>query len=185
MNPQNLNAYKEALGMAECPSCGSSKVAETWIDDKFEYGEGKNVSVLTAKIPLCQCGVCDLSFTDWRAEELRNEAVCVHLGIQSPREIVDTRELHDFSQQAFAEISGVGRASLARWESGALHQNASIDNLIYLLRFSENIERLKYRSSVKSEGKAVPSVRQFRALSEQAIVEIRARARIFQLHPAY
>ena len=115
MNPPDVFESDAMIaGVGDCPSCGSTAVTEEWMDDSFQYGEGKSAVVLSAKIPMCHCSACDFTFTDWRTEELQNNAVCAHLDIQTPREIIDTRALHDFSQQGFAELSRIGRASLAR-----------------------------------------------------------------------
>ena len=49
------------------------------------------------------------------------------------------------TRAAFAEMTRLGEASLARWEKGLLIQNPANDQLLYLLRFPENVERLRAR----------------------------------------
>lgn len=67
MNKENLS----------CPSCGSLKVIEEWKKDDFEYGE--NSIKLSVEIPICHCNDCNLDFTDWRSEELREKEVNKYL----------------------------------------------------------------------------------------------------------
>ena len=47
----------------------------------------------------------------------------------------------------FAELTKFGEATLGRWERGALIQNAANDQFLYLLRFAENVDRLRTRNA--------------------------------------
>ena len=60
-----------------------------------------------------------------------------------PSEIKALREHYGLSRKEFAEITLLGEASLARWESGELTQNAAYDQLLRLLQFQGNMERLR------------------------------------------
>ena len=66
-------------------------------------------------------------------ERLRHEAVCRHLGVLSPAEISGLRKGFGMSRAAFAELTGLGEASLGRWESGAVIQNRANDRYLRLL----------------------------------------------------
>lgn len=171
-----------------CPACDKQVVQEQWIDESFEYGVGERSTTLRVRVPLCHCENCGLEFTDYRAEELRHAAVCRHLKLLTPAEIIAIRERNGMSQQAFADLSRIGRASLARWESGSIFQNASVDGFLYLLCFSENIERLRQRSAEHDTGesteteKRVEAAARFRSLSVESINRCRNQAANFQLH---
>lgn len=167
-----------------CPACENQAVYERWSDESFEYGVGDNSVPLNVRLPLCRCNNCGLEFTDHRAEELRHAAICRHLKLLPPAEVVAIRERHAMSQQAFADVSRIGRASLARWESGALFQNASADSLLYLLCFKENIIRLQQRftqveANVLRQTENPP---RFRSLSVDSIARHRVEAESFRLH---
>ena len=63
----------------------------------------------------------------------------------TPTEIRTIRERHGLTQQAFASLTGLGLATVWRWEKGMYTQNKSLDRFLYLLTFPENMERLKHR----------------------------------------
>jgi putative zinc finger/helix-turn-helix YgiT family protein len=126
-----------------CPGCGSTTVTTTWGSASFEYGVGEGKVALTAAIPICGCRACKASFQSALTQEKKNEAICKHLGLMTPDEIRTMRQKLNLSQAGLAQLSGMGVASIARWESGQLVQSRSNDNLLRLLSYEENFERLK------------------------------------------
>jgi DNA-binding transcriptional regulator YiaG len=97
---------------------------------------------LTARVPLRTCTKCGFEYFDEEAEDARHAAVCRHLGVQTPAEIEALRKKYGLSRVEFADLTQLGEATIARWERGALIQNAANDRYLYLLRWEENIERL-------------------------------------------
>jgi putative zinc finger/helix-turn-helix YgiT family protein len=169
-----------------CPACGSQDVAEQWEDDVFDYGSGENAAKLSTLVPVCRCRNCGLDYTDDRAEKNRHAAVCRHLRILSPEEVLAIRERHMLTQQDFAAISGVGRASLARWEVGSIFQNTSSDDLLLLLGFAENLERLQRRHEAPIEAPAMPAAgRRFRTIGEDETLQLNREAASFSLFPRH
>jgi transcriptional regulator with XRE-family HTH domain len=70
-----------------------------------------------------------------------------------PGEVAEVRKRYELRRDEFAAKTRLGEASLARWESGQLIQNAAYDNYLYLLTFEENMKRLEERSvNVVSHG---------------------------------
>jgi len=128
-----------------CAMCGSSDVKTHQIEDSFEYGNGDSRVFLSALIPVHSCSECSFEFTDNKADELRHEAVCRHLGILTPREIRDVRK--NMSKAEFSRQTGIGEASLGRWERGFLLQNIAMDNFLYLLNLPGNLDSLQRRRS--------------------------------------
>jgi DNA-binding transcriptional regulator YiaG len=63
----------------------------------------------------------------------------------TPREVEGIRTRLGMTRAAFAELTRLGEASLARWEKGLLIQNPGNDQLLYLLQFPENVKRLRSR----------------------------------------
>ena len=68
--------------------------------------------------------------------EKPHEAVCEELGLLTPKEITFIRKnlYHMSSMKEFAKLTGLGSASLQRWESGSSMQNPANDKYLRLLR---------------------------------------------------
>jgi DNA-binding transcriptional regulator YiaG len=130
-----------------CPNCAENRFDTESREQRFLYGKPGEAIELVANVPVHICRACKFEFTSEEAEEPRHEAVCQHLGVLSPRRITDLRRLYDMSRAEFAELSRVGTASLARWEAGILIQNPANDQLLYLLHFEDNVERLRNRGA--------------------------------------
>jgi len=128
-----------------CPQCGQERITTRTETQRFQFGRGEDAVELFADVPVRACGNCGFEFTDGEAEDTRHEAVCRHLGVLTPREILDLRQKYGLSRAEFAGLTRFGEASLARWETGALIQNPANDQLMYLLQFDENVRRLRER----------------------------------------
>jgi len=119
-------------------------------------------------IPVFSCSNCDFAFTDSRAEDAKHSAVCSYLGRLNPQQIRDIRKISTLSRTELSELTGIGKASLQRWEKGLLIQNKSCDRLIRLLAFPQNVAFLKgapVSPMESSEFKTVPSI-----LAEETVV---------------
>lgn len=173
--------------LTECPSCGGSNVSTANKLEHFQYGDKENAPMLSALVCVYHCVSCDFSFTTEDASELRHEAVCRYLGVLTPHEVRKVRERYELSQSDFADLSKIGKASLARWESGVLVQNHANDNYLYLLSFLDNVERLKDRgrSRKKSSDNLVTNVvvfrPKFRSIPEAEVEQLQSVAERFQL----
>lgn len=128
-----------------CAFCGSTHTETRYIRESFPYGTGERSVMLSAEVPVTRCMDCGGEFSGPQAELARHEAVCRHLGVMTPRQIRAIRAGYGMSRREFAELTGVGEASLARWERGLVIQNAAMDRLLYLLTFPENLQRLRKR----------------------------------------
>ena len=128
-----------------CFDCGSSDVVKTLEQQVFQYGNGESAVDLSAEMPIFTCKTCGYQFAGPEADDARHEAVCRYLGVLTPAEIVAVRESTGLSRTEFCELTRIGIASLKRWETGNLIQNAANDELLYLVAFSENAERLRGR----------------------------------------
>ena len=99
----------QKLPSDECPNCGSTKVITSTSVDHFTYGSGPNAVQLKATIPFHRCADCTFEYTDSAAEDIRHEAVCRHLGLMGPAEILDLRNSYGLSRAEFAEATRIGR----------------------------------------------------------------------------
>jgi putative zinc finger/helix-turn-helix YgiT family protein len=118
----------------DCPYCDEGTATLSNRRQEFVYGSGSDAVTLAVNVPVWSCDGCDHQFTDWRAEEIRHDAVCDHLGRLRPGEIRALREAHNLSQEQFATLTGIGIASIKRWEAGNLIQGEGFDRYIRLLR---------------------------------------------------
>ncbi|MBD8554579.1 type II toxin-antitoxin system MqsA family antitoxin [Rhizobium sp. CFBP 8762] len=125
--------------MQRCEMCEASAVTVRQHEEKFVYGSGEDQVLLSAVVPVYECGECGEMYTGHEAEELRHEAVCRHLGRLTPREIRTIRESYRLTQEKFADVSGFGVASIKRWELGNQIQGESANNLLLLLRMPSNL----------------------------------------------
>jgi len=117
---------------AVCPLCDGSARTRV-VNDTFTWGRGKNAVELHVTMPVHRCAPCDIEFFGPDGEMLRHEAVCRHLGVLTPREVRTVRERVSRSRKAFARLTGIGEATLHRWETGIGIQNPGYDRLLRLL----------------------------------------------------
>ena len=134
-----------------CHMCGSSDVHIRKEEDRFEYGNAEPGVFLSAIVDVYRCNECSIEYTDSKADDLRHEAVCNYLGRLTPKEILRIRESMSMSQKEFADETGIGEASLSRWERGYLIQNEAMDNFLHLLSQPGNLEILRKRRSDSAE----------------------------------
>lgn len=128
-----------------CGRCESKKIETTFEDYAFEYGAGENQIELTASVPVRKCQACGYQFLDEKTDDIQHEAVCKHLGVMTPAQVISLRGLYGLNRAQFAKTTKLGEATLARWEKSLLIQNAAYDNYLYLLGWKENLERIRSR----------------------------------------
>ena len=131
-----------------CAACGGINLRHRIETDEFEYGAGEDAVILSVDVVVFSCRDCELEFTGPSAVAARHDTVCRHLGIMTPREVKDVRVRHGLSRQAFAAITRLGEASVARWEAGSHFQNRAYDSFLYLLCYKDNFWRLKNRHAI-------------------------------------
>src|SRR5258707_15626406 len=91
----------------ECPSCGSTGTQTSQENEQFVYGEKGHSVELSAQIPVRTCLSCGFQFTDSEAEVAHHEAVCRHLGVLTPGEILALRARYGLSRSVFAELTHI------------------------------------------------------------------------------
>ncbi len=75
----------------ECPNCGSMNVSTGAEIERFLYGKGEDAVELSATVPVHTCQDCGFQFTDACGDDAKQEAICRHLGVHAPKEIVGLR----------------------------------------------------------------------------------------------
>lgn len=125
-----------------CPVCGKEQETEVIEKEEVSTVRGDEIKAL-ARIRVCS--VCGEELFDEELEEENIQRVYdiyrKKHGILSPEEIKNIRESYGLSQRAFAKLLGIGEASIARYETGALPEK-SLSNMIMLLKDPKNMEKL-------------------------------------------
>jgi transcriptional regulator with XRE-family HTH domain len=122
------------------------------------------------------------------AAKVRHEAVCRAAGLLTPSEIKALRERFGWSQQDLAELTGMGIATISRWERGRLLQNRSNNKFLQALRDCQPLrEYLEKTRKQKSDGESEPDapkpinrIKQ-RYITSEKWEEQAAKARVFDL----
>lgn len=168
-----------------CPNCGQGAVHSELLVDKFTYSHGEEPVELSATVLLHRCAACGFEFTDGSADDARHGAICNYLGVHPPKAIVALRETYELSRSQFAQLTRLGEASIARWERGELIQNAAYDQFLYLLRFQENVQRLRDHAKPVGSNVNTRGASRFRLLQPSSQMELEQRAFKLFLEPAH
>ena len=134
MNPNQLTTRLQTVQQElTCPLCGNTDITKSWKPDVFNYGSGESMVKLTVDVPVRRCEACDFEYLDDEAERLKHEVVCRYLGVLSPDKILRIRKGFGMTQLEFARVTGLGVASLNRWENGLTIQTHAYDRYLRLL----------------------------------------------------
>ena len=133
------------------------------IDPASRFGAGASAVELNVTLPVRVCRSCGFEFLDHEAETLQHDAVCAHLGVLTPKEIRGIRRMHGMSRAEFSRVTGLGEATLNRWENAILIQNAANDRYLRLLARHENVRRLKRLDGSGARRPPKPEADRFRA----------------------
>ncbi len=149
-----------------CPQCGDDGVTTYLHPHAFQYGSGVSTVELVAQVPVRCCTACEFQYLDEEGERLKHEAVCKHLGVLSPTEVRHIRNMHRMTRAKFAEVTGLGAASLNRWENGLTIQTHANDRYIRLLARPEIMQLLKTLGDARESPRSVlrTTGNRFRAL---------------------
>ena len=154
MRPHDNITPAVADDIVPCFDCGAD-TRKHWGEHTFTYGLDSDAVELRVTLPIHVCPSCGFECLDDESETLKHEAICVHLGVLSPKEIRAIRGMHGMSRATFSKITGLGEATLNRWENGILIQNPANDRYLRLLATPQNMRALQRQTS----GPAVPTPR--------------------------
>ena len=126
-----------------CARCGAAAVDTIEQRHTFRYGAGESAADLTVNLPVRRCRACEFEFLDQESERIKLEAICEHLGVLSPSGIRRVREHYGMTRAEFAEVTGLGTATLVRWENGSMNHTRAYDRYIRLLRDPKVMQQLR------------------------------------------
>ncbi len=129
--------------LLSCPMCGGESISTKWAPHTFEYGSDESQVELKVCIPMRHCDACEFEYLDDESERRQHDAVCDHLGVLPPDKIRHIRKEHGMTRAAFAQVTGLGEASLHRWENGLSIQTHANDRYLRLLQQPQNLSRLQ------------------------------------------
>jgi putative zinc finger/helix-turn-helix YgiT family protein len=149
---------KESTSVSKgpCPACGRQRLERRYIRDEFDYGpEADRIRVVAEAVPVLVCPACEEIFYGTEAEQVHHRAICKALGLLTPEQIRGVRDRLGLSQEEFARLTGIGVATLSRWEQSRLIQTRSLDAYLHVLdaipAAIRVLERLRGRSSQPSK----------------------------------
>lgn len=139
MKPDSISFERYTSSDNECDCCESTNIDFSLEELCFHYGTGEKKVLLSADVPVKTCNDCGMQTTCEEAEEIRANAVSDYLGVRRPKEIREIRMKYGLSRAKFSELSRIGEASLARWETGKGAPNAALNMYLGLLENPQNL----------------------------------------------
>lgn len=105
--------------------------------------------VIVKKVPVEVCTECGETFRGPEASKRHHDAICQAFGFLSPNDILELREKTlRLTQEEFARLTGIGLATISRWERGRLVQNRAMDRYLRVLR--EHPSSIRYLKSLSA-----------------------------------
>jgi putative zinc finger/helix-turn-helix YgiT family protein len=119
----------------KCPECASGRLVPFIRDEEFDHDLGDEIIKVRAKgVPVERCNVCGMIASGPDAARVRHEAICAAAGFLTPSEIKTLREQFGWSQKDLADLTGLGMATISRYERGRLLQNRSTNKILQAIR---------------------------------------------------
>ncbi|MGO8900840.1 MAG: type II toxin-antitoxin system MqsA family antitoxin [Isosphaeraceae bacterium] len=151
-----MNTTSESPGRSGCPCCGVGPIVETFRTEIVEVSyDGEPTAVEVIGVPIEQCVACGEEFSGPRAAQVKHQAICRSLDLLNPEEIRRLREQLGLTQAELSRLSGIGEATISRWERGRLLQNRAMDRYLRLLAADPKnvklLELLRSRSETRRE----------------------------------
>jgi DNA-binding transcriptional regulator YiaG len=150
--------------------------------EDFSFRAGGIDYPVHSTYPAHVCADCGASFIGESGEIARHEAVCGAMNRLTPREILTLRQNKlRLSRKTLSELSGIGEASLARWEAGELIQSESNDNLLRLLMVPENVSALRKARRLQTIAEPTPAHVEYDLVTSR-VVDLTVTSRGAHLH---
>jgi putative zinc finger/helix-turn-helix YgiT family protein len=117
-----------------CSNCRKGQLEFVREDDTFDFRTDEGMIRVTARdVPFHRCPVCGERLSGIEAAQISHRAICKALGLLTPEEILAIRERLRLTQAQFSKLTGIGEATISRWERGRLLQNRANDRYLRLL----------------------------------------------------
>jgi putative zinc finger/helix-turn-helix YgiT family protein len=116
------------------PKCGKCRqravgLATVPYTTTFDH-DGRKYTVTVPDLVVPRCSNCGTIALDEEANRRLSAAFREQAGLLAPQQIRDNRIALGLTQQALADLLGVGVSTLSRWETGAQIQQRSLDRFL-------------------------------------------------------
>jgi putative zinc finger/helix-turn-helix YgiT family protein len=114
-----------------CGKCGQKRMHLATVPHAttIEHdGRAKRVEIPALTVP--QCGYCQALSLDDEADQQISAAFRRAAGLLAPEDIRQGREKLGLTQKQFANLLGVGEATVSRWETGAQIQQRAMNRFL-------------------------------------------------------
>jgi putative zinc finger/helix-turn-helix YgiT family protein len=114
-----------------CGKCGQKRMHLATLPyvTRVEHDGGTyRVEIPALTVP--RCGNCQAISIDDEADQQISAAFRRAAGLLAPEEIRQGREKLELTQKQFANLLGVGEATVSRWETGAQIQQRAMDRFL-------------------------------------------------------
>ena len=159
----------------QCVACGSSNGRVRTEHIEFDYGQGASSTKLTANVLIKTCNECGERVHGADAEKLRHNSVCEHLGVLTAEQVRQVRHSLQLSREEMSELTGIGSASIARWELGTLIQNRAYDRFLRLLDLPGIKDKLDMLAGNLQDPETLPDLQCL--VADDSVLERAARYR--------
>jgi putative zinc finger/helix-turn-helix YgiT family protein len=114
-----------------CGKCGPKAMQPATVPyaTTIEH-DGRAYKVEIAALTVPQCGNCQALSIDDEADQQISAAFRREARLLTPEEIRQGREMLALTQKQFANLLGVGEATVSRWETGAQIQQCAMDRFL-------------------------------------------------------
>jgi putative zinc finger/helix-turn-helix YgiT family protein len=126
-----------------CGKCGQKamRLATVPYAVTIEH-DGRSYRVVLPDLTVPQCGHCGAISLDDEADQQISAAFRCEASLLAPEEIRQGRERLGLTQKQFANLLGVGEATVSRWETGAQIQQRAMDRFVRVCLASPAAVRL-------------------------------------------
>lgn len=116
-----------------CGKCGHKemRLAAVPYATTIEH-DGRAYRVEIPALTVLQCGNCQAISIDDEADHQISAALRSEARLLAPQAIRQGREMLTLTQKQFANLLGVGEATVSRWETGAQFQQRAMDRFLRL-----------------------------------------------------
>jgi putative zinc finger/helix-turn-helix YgiT family protein len=114
-----------------CGKCGQKKMHLATVNyaTSIEH-DGRTYHVKIPALTVPQCANCKALSIDDEADQQISAAFRREAGLLTPEEIREGREKLGLTQKLFANLLGIGEATVSRWETGAQIQQRAMDRFL-------------------------------------------------------
>jgi len=130
----------ERVFSKKCGECRQRAMALAIVPYAIQIDhDGRKYQVVIPALEVPQCGNCHAIAIDAVAEQAISDAFRRQAGLLTPEQIRQGRQHLGRTQQALADLIGVGVSTLSRWETGTQIQQRSLDRLLRVVFAFPNV----------------------------------------------